>query len=168
MFGETLRREEPPTPLERGETLVEVLATVVMLGLSVTAVVAMIFTVIRVQHTYRRDTTANTTLVDFAEAIRLSEGTNAYVNCAGVSTYTYAGAPTGYQATVVSVERLASASSATASWVDTQSAGCDSSDDGGVQRIRLRVTSPANPQATESMYVIKRNPKCASSAALTC
>src|SRR5207247_9636520 len=83
---------------ERGETLLELLMTVVIMGITVVAIVGGISTSILMSDAHRKQSTAGAAVRDYGEAVEkyLSSGANRYtVGCAASAS------PSPYRPTVV-------------------------------------------------------------------
>jgi prepilin-type N-terminal cleavage/methylation domain-containing protein len=147
------------SPGERGETLVELLVAMVIMGIAVVAIVFGLATSVLMSDVHRKQTQANVSVRDYAEALQDAVATSQsnYVGCATPADYGPATAkitntgfstPSGYTASVVSV----------AYWDGTSQfvATCPASDT-GLQQITLRVSSN-DTRATESLTVVLRIP----------
>lgn len=147
-----------PTPAasrsEAGVTLIELLITVVILGIAFAVIVGGMMTSIIGSDVHRKGATAGTVLQSYAEAIKAApyapapssncaaEMTSAYQTPAGFST------PTGF---TPSIGTFGYWSATTA----TFGTACPASD-GGLQRIQLTVTAPNG--TTKSVSIVKRLP----------
>lgn len=146
------------TPDERGETLVELLVTVVILGVAAVTILGAMLLGIFSSDVGRKQSTSSAYARSFAEAIQKSVDTNGgYASC-GSALSTYGGVavpnlPSGYTRSVVAVQ----------SWSGSAWGGCDAN---GLQRITVRVvsTGTGERQATEDLVVVLRKP-CNGSAA---
>jgi type II secretory pathway pseudopilin PulG len=135
---------------ERGETLIELLLTIVIMGITVVAVVGGLLAAIRMSDIHRRQATAGAAARDYVENVdRFVAGTG-YVGCAGSSAYAPAtvgfSAPAGFTAAVVSVRF----------WTGTAWTSSCSSDQ-GLQQLTVQVQS-ADGRATEQAVVVLRKP----------
>jgi type II secretory pathway pseudopilin PulG len=148
---------------ESGETLLEVLMTVAIVGIAFVAILGAIFTAIRVSDYHRKTTTADVILRNFAESMKQANGTYQYVPCTSaggtVSYVTYDQgalyANAHYTATITSIRYLTGYSSGTPTWANT----CPATDL-GLEELTLKVTGPTTDPAvrgTESVVVIKRD-----------
>jgi hypothetical protein len=146
---------------ERGETLVEVLMTVTVIGVAFVAVFGALFTALRVSDYHRKTTSADVVLRNFAEVVKAPGGTYAYVQCsASGSTVSYPAytppAPhTGYTATITRIRYLTGYSAGTPTWGTT----CPATDL-GAQELTLEAASPASEpdvHGDERVVVIKRD-----------
>jgi type II secretory pathway pseudopilin PulG len=143
---------------ESGETLIELLMAMSILGLGVVAIVGGIGSSIFLSDVHRKEATAGAVVRTYAEAIEgvVAASPTAYVDCAVPSAYaTPAGfsSPSGFTSSVTSVRY----------WSGTAFASsCPS--DSGVQKVELRVTS-GDTRAVETQSVIIREPCRPSDAA---
>jgi prepilin-type N-terminal cleavage/methylation domain-containing protein len=137
---------------QRGETLIELLVAMSILGVAVVALVSGIGTSVVVSDVHRKEATAGATVRTYAEAIEtaVDAPTTGYdLSCAGVSAYaTPAGfsVPTGFTARVTAIQY----------WNGT-AFGSTCSADVGVQKLSLLVSS-VDGRAKESLDVIIRLP----------
>jgi type II secretory pathway pseudopilin PulG len=156
--GRPLRRLlERRARRERGESLVELLITIVIMSIAVVAVVGALAVSIRISDIHRKQATAGAAVRAFAEALQARVAAGGYVPCADPATaYPLTGpnpvytAPTGYAASYPS--------DAAAYWSPSAQAfqsTCTS--DSGVQRISLRVESDDH-SAAETLDVVLRLP----------
>ena len=141
--------------LERGETLLELLVTVTIMGTAFVGILAGIGTTFMATDSHRQEATAEGVLRNYAE--RIQDPTDVpYVDCATASSYT---SPTGFSlpasdwsASVVSVLSWQGDTPA------TFGATCPSPDE-GLQRLTLQVKSPDGAhQAVETIVIVKRKP----------
>jgi Tfp pilus assembly protein PilV len=137
-----------PYPNDRGETLLELLITVVIMGVAVVALVGGIATAIRMSDIHRKQAEAGAYVRAYAEAIEnaVARPRSAYVECAGPSAYAvYATGNAAYTAQPPVVTYWNGS---------TFSASCAS--DTGVQKVSLSVT--AGNTVAETIDVIIRKP----------
>jgi type II secretory pathway pseudopilin PulG len=135
---------------DRGETLVELLISLTILGTTVVALVAGIGTSIVVSDTHRKEAVAGAVVRSYAEAIESSvnAGATSYVACPTLATYGSGFvAPTGYTPAVTAVTY----------WNGTGFDATSCSADFGVQQLSLKVTS-ADARATERLVLVIRRP----------
>jgi prepilin-type N-terminal cleavage/methylation domain-containing protein len=130
-----------------GFTLVELLVTVVILGIAFTVFVGGMGTSILASDYHRRQASTETVLRDFAETLKSRNTT--YVTCA--TTYSAPSTPPGYTASVTAVAYW----NGTNAYVNPLST-CPAVDN-GLQRISLRATSSAGRDA-ETVDIVKRKP----------
>jgi type II secretory pathway pseudopilin PulG len=133
---------------DRGESLIELLVTVVIMGFTMVAVVGGLLTAVQMSDVHRKQTNAGVVAQRLAEGVAQA----AYVNCA--AGYPTAGVPSGYTATVgVRYWDAAWNAGSTASPWKT---ACPSPDQ-GVQQVTVRVAS-GDGRATEQAVVVVRRP----------
>ena len=158
---------------ERGETLVELMVTVTILGVSMVAILAALWTTFRVNDFNRKTSNADLVLRDFAETLKAKGPTvigsvtydATYIPCETLGTtgsypaYTPAAPNTNYTATITKIEFLNGYTGTAPNW-GAQSAGCPAGGDQGLQRLTLRATGPTNNatvRGTETVTIMKRN-----------
>lgn len=136
---------------ELGETLVEVLVAISILGIAAVAILAGLQLTIRVSTIQRNEATGGALVRSVGETIQNWVAAGNYKACAGSGYYTSnAGLslPAGYTATQTAAQ----------SWNGTTWVGC--STDNGVQQVVLTVTTPgdATHQANETLTIVLRKP----------
>jgi type II secretory pathway pseudopilin PulG len=142
-----------PEAGERGESLIELLIALVIMGIAVVAIVGGIATSIIISDVHRKQATAGADVRSYAEAIQseISASTSKYVDCGGPDDYkgyTPPDAADGYRYNVTAVQY----------WNGTAFVnGCSTDTDTGVQRLSLQVKSP-DDRATETLDVVIRKP----------
>jgi type II secretory pathway pseudopilin PulG len=143
-----------PCREDRGETLIELIVAIAILGTAVVAVVGAIGTAIHLTDVHRRQAQSGVQVRTFGEAIenKVSASPTGYKACAAKSDYLgmYT-APSGYTPAVNDISRL----TASNTWVSITTGACSPTDDIGVQRVSLQVS---NGQATEKLDVVIRRP----------
>ncbi len=141
--------QQPRIRGDDGETLVELIVAVAILGVAAVAILAGLQLSVKASDIHRKEATGGAHVRSFAEAIQDYVDTVGYRPCGSAKNdyQAVASLPTGYTASVESVQ----------SWTGTAWAACDSS---GTQRVDLTVTSPgsASRRAEESLTVILREP----------
>jgi Tfp pilus assembly protein PilV len=141
---------------ERGETLLELLVTVSIMGTAFVGILAGIGTTFVATDSHRQDATAETVLRSYAERMQDPTGMT-YVNCATSSTY---GTPSGFTLPATPAGWTAVVTSALIWQGDTPptfTSTCTT--DKGLQQLTLRVQSPAGAhQATATVVIVKRKP----------
>ena len=158
-----MHRKSAPGGAEAGETLVEIMVTVAVVGIAFVAILGGIWTAIRVSDYHRKITTADVILRNFAEQVKERSGTYAYHPCVGGTSPDYdvyvPPAPnTTYTATVVARRYLTGYSAGQPTWSNT----CPATDL-GAQELTLRVSGPNGPgaeasvQGSESVVIVKRD-----------
>lgn len=186
-MGHRARRGDRDAVGDEGETLVEVLASVLLMGIAVLAILGGLFTVLVVTDTNRRSSQMDTTLQDLAERVRNRSGTYAYRPCTtagGTVTYpALTGLRPDWTATMTVRYSDGSASRGTPDDPNHQPSAyytpargnttfaslptCPTLGtvrDYGVQAITIRVTSddpggPRDPQV-DTITVYKRDTRC--------
>lgn len=128
---------------EAGETLVEVLMTVAIIGIAMVSILAGIGASIRFSATHRTAASSGVALLAAAEAVKGASGGSA--TCATLSTSTYASA-------VAAAPRPSGWSSAD---VSIASAACVAVNGVALPRITIVATAPAG--GTESLTVVRRS-----------
>ena len=138
---------------DRGETLVEVLAAVVILGIAGVAIMGGLMLSVRASDMHRKETTGGAYVRSFAEAIQNWVAGGHYVGCAGANQYTpkVAAQITDLPSTYTLNQLAARSVSATG----VAGAGCTS--DTGIQQLELHVRS-ADGRADEKLTIVVRNP----------
>lgn len=135
---------------ERGESLVELLISVAILGIAVVAIVAGMATAITASDTNRKQGIVEAQLRNFAEAVTAAD----YVDCADASTYAVPAGfalQSGFSSSVTSVRY----------WdfdgenAPTLTSTCPGTPDDGVQMIRVQISS-GDDRAQKSLSFAKR------------
>jgi type II secretory pathway pseudopilin PulG len=137
---------------ESGETLLELLVTITIMGAAFVAIIAGVGVAIASSDSHRQEATAEGVVRSYAERIQDSRDVP-YVDCATTATYASpAGfaAPSGWTVSLTGVAYLQAD--------NTYGAGCPSPDR-GAQQLTLRAVSPhVKNGATETVVVVKRRP----------
>ncbi len=158
------RASRPSTNSESGETLVELMITVAIMGIAMVAILGGIWTTLRVADFNSKTSSADVVLRAFAESLKQPQPTDTfqYLPCTVAGgqvtypTYNPASPYSHYQATVTKVRYL---SGYTASNEPTWSDSCPATDL-GLQELTLKVTGPDNDaesKSTETVTVVKRD-----------
>lgn len=135
---------------DAGETLVELLITLVILGVGVVALLGGLFVTVQTSALHRNQVVAQNVLRGWAEQI----GAEEYTHCATPDSFSPPTLPSGFSGTVVAVQY----------WDGTSfTDSCDPGDT-GIQKVSLRITVSKNPfpGITQSVDVVVRKP-CESS-----
>jgi type II secretory pathway pseudopilin PulG len=149
------------TRADAGETLVEVLISVVILGLAGVAVMAGLGLSAKASDIHRKETTSGAYVRSYAEAIENYVASDHYQPCAAANAYnvgavaTLGGTlaagklilPNGFTATHDTAVSVGAAGAAT---------GC--SPDTGLQKLTLHVASPDTSVADETLVIVVRKP----------
>ena len=139
---------------ERGETLVEVLVALSILGVAAVAILAGVQLVTKTSDIHRKATTGGAYVRTFAEAIQryvAAPGNDRYVACAGPNAYRIAPVmsqftmPAGYTAAQAAAVPLTGAGGI----------GSCPGGDAGAQRLDLSVTSP-DGKVSETLTIVLR------------
>jgi prepilin-type N-terminal cleavage/methylation domain-containing protein len=144
---------------EEGFSLVELLVTIVIVGVTFSALLGGLITTITVSSLHRKQSTADSVARSAAEWVKDSVQTP-YANCAGVGTYSFSGLakPAGYSVAVQTVEYWDGAGPVAGTPYSLDShlgSSCPGSGDKGLQRITIHVTS-SDAQVSESVQAVKR------------
>jgi type II secretory pathway pseudopilin PulG len=137
---------------DKGETLVEVLVTIVILGIAGVAVMGGLALTADASDIHRKETTGSAYVRSFAEAIQEyvgTTGTTNYQPCAGADYYTNHISfplPSGYTATQDAARSVGPMGATSTCTTDT-----------GVQQVTLHVVS-ADGRASEGLTVVLRRP----------
>ena len=136
-----------PDRADAGETLIEILLTVVILGIAVAAISGALLTANKASTMHRQQALAQNALRVWAEQI----SAEAYVDCATAASFAAPSPalPAGLTATVASVQY----------WTGSAFAGTCGSD-AGIQRVTLRVTAAngLSPALSDTVAVVVRKP----------
>lgn len=141
----------PAPSRERGETLIELVVAVSIMGVALVAVMAGLGTSVLVSDVHRKQATAGSVLRNYAEAINATVTSGGYVNCASPAAYTSPAGftpPGDYSVSVVSGSmRYWNGST----WQPTCSA------DTGLQQLTAQVAS-TDGRAIETLVLTLRKP----------
>ena len=142
----------PEADRERGETLLELLIALTIMGITVVAVIGGLVTTITVSDVHRKQSTAGAAVRDYAENVEKFVAGAGYTACATPSSYAPGVSgidftpPAGYAASAVAVRYW----SGTA-WVASPCA------DIGLQELTVQVAS-SDARATERLVLVLRKP----------
>lgn len=142
---------------QRGETLIEIMATVVLMGTAIVAVLSGLFTAIVSSDLHRRQTRAAAEVTNVVESIDKAT----YSPCSGATIPTYSTAlptlPSGFAVSSVVVEPLVSSAASDPTFAAT----CPGAGDQGAQRITVTVTQGiGGRRVTEKIVYVKRDERC--------
>jgi Tfp pilus assembly protein PilV len=136
---------------EGGDTLVEVLMAVVVVGIAFVGILMGLGTSIRLSGTHRGQSSADVVLVSAADSVK----SQTYVPCPGVTTSSYnptsgVTLPSGWSASNVTI-------TAVKGWNGSTFGTCPATDQ-DLQLITIRAMSPDNQASVETIDVVKRDP----------
>lgn len=141
---------------EAGETLVEIMAAVVLMGTAVVAIVSGLYTAVVSSDLHKRQTRTASEATNVVEVLTRAD----YVPCtSGVPNYAAVlpAMPSGYTLLPLVVEPLASRSATDPSWQST----CPGIGDQGAQRITVVVSQGTGDREVRSRLVyVKRDSRC--------
>lgn len=140
---------------ERGETLIELLIALAIIGIAMVAVVGAMSSGILVSDLHRKQAIAGSAVLSYAEAVKQAAKSSGYqASCSPTYGSGYA-VPAGYAKSMVS----------TSFWTGSAfQASCLASGDTGIQRVTLQVAS-SDGRASERLVVVVRKPCRTSDAA---
>jgi prepilin-type N-terminal cleavage/methylation domain-containing protein len=145
---------------DRGETLVELVVAIAILGIAAVAILGGLMVSTQTSTIHRNSATSGAYVRSFAEAIQADVDQNGYKSCSNAVNPT-----TGYVAVAVPdlPAPYTKAVTAVQSWNGSTWGACTAD---GIQRLDLKVTTPGDSvhQAAETLTVILRKP-CNGSAA---
>jgi len=135
---------------ERGETLIELLVALTILGIALVAIIGAVAASITMSDVHRKQATAGAGVRNYAEQVENYVAGTGYSACAAASAYAagtvgYA-APAGYTASPVSIRYWSGSA-----W----SASCGT--DTGLQQLTVAVSS-SDTRASEKLVLVLRKP----------
>lgn len=135
---------------ETGASLAEVLVTIVILGLAITAIVAGLGAVSMSSDRHRKQVSADTVVRSYAEAIKKQVAMGVYRPCATTSDYLTPGwtPPSGYSTKIASVQYWHSASK-------SFTGPCVAGSDEGAEMLNLQASS-SDGRDQESLSIVVR------------
>jgi type II secretory pathway pseudopilin PulG len=168
MLAHRRGRRASSAPDERGETLLELMATVVVMGLAIVAVLTALFTVINISDRSQRTSRINLMAHDYAEQLKqpIANGVNdySYLPCANLTTNKYPAyqgtLPTGVTVTINRIRYWNNTKSAAPNYALGWANACPATDF-GLQEIRIQITGTVGKQTVnELLLVVKRDQRC--------
>jgi Tfp pilus assembly protein PilV len=133
---------------ERGETLLELIIAIAILGVGVIAIVSGISVSIMATDTHRKQAIAGTTARSYAEFLENAAAqAGGYIDCAGVGTYPPYAPPTSFTASVTAVKY----------WNGSTFSAANPCANVGVQQLTIEVAS-SDKRAIETVVVVLRKP----------
>jgi len=140
-----MRTRKRPGSNDDGETLIELIIAVAIMGITVVAIVGGIATSILISDIHRKQTTAGAYVRSYAEAV--AGHYDASASPSYLPSAVGFAAPTGFTAAVTSVK----------CWNDTSGvfSGCTAAN--ALQQVTLSVAS-TDSRASESLVVVVRQP----------
>ncbi|MCU1497424.1 MAG: hypothetical protein JWM47_1377 [Acidimicrobiales bacterium] len=159
--GHLRARRREASPGERGETLLELLATVFLLGVVIVGLVTALLQVIIASDNNRRHVRAGNEAVTMLENIRVAP----YSQCSAASptpqntSYrSVAGTPPSGYTYTLDIRFLVSRTAATSATSPAVfQATCPGAGDQGSQRITITMVAPGRSAVAETLTLIKRN-----------
>lgn len=130
---------------ERGETLIEILLSTMVLGLAVSALMFGMGTAATTSGFHARQAQETEAVRNLAAAVKQAT----YSDCAAEYTPAAGFLPSGYSATIAVTGYASGATFASA---------CPSTGDEGVQRVQVTVSQTDARVAPETVVVVKRKP----------
>ncbi|WAX57112.1 type II secretion system GspH family protein [Jatrophihabitans cynanchi] len=130
---------------DRGDTLIEVIAAVFVLGIAAVAIVSAMTMSVKISDYHRKQADASAVLHNYAESLVAG-----YRPCTSANSQPYTlAARSGFAAPSVTVSY----------WTGTSfgSTSCPAGGDPGVQRVQLAVSS-IDSRASETLTVVVRQP----------
>jgi Tfp pilus assembly protein PilV len=145
---------------ERGESLLELMIAIVIIGIGVVAVVAGLATSIHMSDIHRKQATASATVRSFAEAIKNDVAISGYQSsCSPTYASTFAAPSASFATPQISVVRF---------WNGTSfpTGSCNAAADVGVEQLTLTVSS-TDGRVSEKLVIVVRRP-CTSTSDPSC
>jgi len=140
---------------DRGDSLLEVLVAVVIIGVAVVGIMSGLLTSVSISDTHRKQASAGAYARNYAEALGTFVAGGGYKTCGQPSDYT----PATVGFTAYDSARFQATVSTVRYWISNAwtSSGCTASTDSGLQQLTVSVAS-TDLRATESLVVVIRKP----------
>jgi type II secretory pathway pseudopilin PulG len=138
-------------PVDRGDTLIELVIAVAIMGVAMVAILGAVATAIIMSDTHRKQATAGNYARNYAEAIQNKVADGGYVPCADASAYSPLSGfvvPAGYSVSIVP---------GSMGYWDGAAWRTTCTTDSGVQRLTTQVRSD-DDRASERVVVVLRKP----------
>jgi len=142
---------------DRGETLLELVIALVILGIAVVAIVGGLASSVLISDVHRRQAQTGVIARDYAEALQaaITADQANYVACAGPASYAPSAAAVA--ATGFTVPSGYTATASVRYWDGSTFGSCPAGGDSGLQRVTLTVSSD-DGRARQSLVVLVRKP----------
>ena len=158
------RRRSTPASSEAGESLVELMVTIAIMGTAMVAILGALWTTIRVADYNSKSSSADAALRDFAEQLKQPNATDTfqYVPCTTTGaqvTYPTYNPPAPYDHYDATVTKVRYLTGYTAGNEPIWANACPATDL-GLQEITLKVAGPDNDadiNSTETVSIVKRD-----------
>lgn len=140
----------------------ELLATIVLMGIGVLGILGALFTLVKVSDQVHQQSRANLGVHGYAEWLKYPVGAVAYKPCAGVNDYpAFVDLPSGYTAKITKIRTWTGntdSATRTLEFSDT----CTTATDLGLQEITIEVKSGSTLEhpSKETVVLIKRDSRC--------
>jgi type II secretory pathway pseudopilin PulG len=152
---------------ERGETLLEMLITIILMGTAVVGILAGLVAVTNLASRNSQTTHVRNSAQSYAELLKQPVQSFEYVPCADASTYGAIPAdllPTDYEAEIVAIQYAALVPNGgpanSVRFNDAQPSTCPTTDN-GLQRLVIEVRSgPGGDALSETVAIVKRDARC--------
>jgi type II secretory pathway pseudopilin PulG len=139
----------PPRPAnDQGETLLELIIAVAIMGIAVVSIVSGLVTSILMSDVHRKESSAGAYVRDYAENVENTVAAGGYVTAATTTSYPYTPSDSRYTASITTVR----------CWTGSAWTGCTAGTDIGVQQLTLQVKTSTDTRAAESLVVVVRKP----------
>lgn len=150
---------------ESGETLIELLATVILMSTGILALITGLFTVVTVSDQVNKQSSSNLGIHGYAESLKDPVGDFQYLPCAqptGAQSYDrFYDVPDGYTAKITQIRYWTGGVDAATRALTFSSGPCTLATDKGLQEITIQVASDSTKYPSlETLVVTKRDQRC--------